>query len=84
MLSVSERDIYVLDVEGGSATPLVTGSNFFPQGIYSPDDGWVAYVDGQPGALTVQQIFVISADGQTRQQISFHKEGTIANLNWGA
>ncbi len=79
----TSRDVILYDVIVGSNLPIVTGSNFFPQAIFSPDGETVAYVDGKFGARTIPEIYVISKDGQSQRQITQHQEGTIANLNWG-
>lgn len=84
LLVSTDNDIFVQDTQSGSASPIMTGSNFFPQAVFSPAADWVAFVDGKPGALTIPEIFVITLDGRDRHQITFHQEGTIRSLNWGA
>lgn len=83
VVASTDRDILVQDMLMGTANLIKTGSNFFPQAIFSPDGEWVAYVDGKPGALTIPEIFVVGHDGQNQQQITTHQDGTISDLNWG-
>ncbi len=84
IVASSDQGIYVQDIQVGTANPIVTGSNFFPQAIFNPDATWVAYVNGNPASLTTQEIFIVTADGQTTRQLTTHKDGTIADLNWSA
>ncbi|MEO8610443.1 MAG: hypothetical protein ABI690_21280 [Chloroflexota bacterium] len=84
-LAVSgERDVWLQDQQTNTSVQVVAGANFYPQPVFSPDDSLVAYVDGGATAITIQQIFVVGRDGNNKKQITFHKEGTISDLNWSA
>lgn len=79
-----ERDVWVQEQQSNTSIQVVTEGNFYPQPVFSPDAEQLAYVDGAPGALTIQQIFVVNRDGENPSQITFHQEGTISDLNWSA
>lgn len=78
------RDVWIQDQQSNTSVQIVTDANFYPQPVFSPDAALVAYVDGAAGALTIQQIFIVGRDGENKTQITFHKEGTISDLNWSA
>jgi Tol biopolymer transport system component len=84
LLVAGERDVWVQDQRSNNSLQVVTGANFYPQPVFSPDAEQLAYVDGAPGAITIQQIFVVNRDGEDPSQITFHQEGTISDLNWSA
>lgn len=79
-----ERDVWVQDQRLNTSLQVVTGANFYPQPVFSPDAEQLAYVNGAPNAITIQQIFVVNSDGENPTQITFHQEGTISDLNWSA
>ena len=79
-----ERDVWIQDQQSNTSLQIVTGANFYPQPVFSPDASMLAYVDGGTTGITVQQIFVVGRDGNNKTQITFHKEGTISDLNWSA
>jgi hypothetical protein len=84
LLVAGERDVWVQDLLSNNSLQAVTGANFYPQPVFSPDAEQLAYVDGAAGAITIQQIFVVNRDGENPSQITFHQEGTISDLNWSA
>jgi Tol biopolymer transport system component len=79
-----ERDVWVQDQRVNSSLQVVTGANFYPQPVFSPDAEQLAYVNAAPNAMTIQQVFVVNRDGENPTQITFHQEGTISDLNWSA
>lgn len=84
LLVTTSQDIYVQRIDINSASQVLKGGNFFPQPVFSPDGEWIAYVDGGADVITVPQIYLVDRKGENRKQISFHKEGTITDLNWYA
>ncbi|MBI5670199.1 MAG: hypothetical protein HZC41_19560 [Chloroflexi bacterium] len=82
LLVATERDIWVQDEKTGSSLPVVEGSKFDPQPVFSPDAAVIAFVDGGRDRLTVPQVFVVSRTGGSPTQITFHQEGTISDLVW--
>jgi len=79
-----EREVWVQDQKSNTSLQVISGANFYPQPVFSPDAAQLAYVDGATGNITIQQIFVVSRDGENPTQITFHQEGTISDLNWSA
>jgi len=84
LLVSTDEDVHVQDSQVNTALQIVFGSQFAPQAVFSPDGSLVAYIDGGRTDRTVQQIYTLSRDGDNRNQISNHGEGTITDLNWGA
>ncbi len=80
----TEQDVRVQDKKSNTSVLVVEGSNFFPQPTFSPDAGFVAYVDAGRGSPTISQVFTVERDGSNRTQITTHQEGTISDLNWSS
>jgi Tol biopolymer transport system component len=84
LVVAGEQDVWIQDQQSNTSVQIVTGANFYPQPVLSPDGSKLAYVDGGTTGITIQQIFVVGRDGNNKTQITFHKEGTISDLNWSA
>ncbi len=84
LLIATERDILLLDQRTNTSPQIVTGTNFYPDPVVSPDDQFVAYINGGAADLAVPQIYTIRRTGEAPTQLTFHQEGTIKDLNWGA
>jgi tricorn protease len=64
-------DIWLADAKGGPARRLTSdpGQELFPK--FSPDGRWIAFT----GQLTgTRQVYVISVDGGTLRQLTFHND----------
>jgi tricorn protease len=62
-------DIWLASANGGSARRLTSerGEELFPK--FSPDGRWIAYTGQTTGS---RQVYVISVDGGTPRQLTFH------------
>jgi Tol biopolymer transport system component len=82
LLSATTEDVLVQDMKAGTANSIVLKSKFPPQPVFSPGGALVAYVDAGAGPDNIPQIFLVGRDGTNRNQVTFHKGGTISDLNW--
>jgi dipeptidyl aminopeptidase/acylaminoacyl peptidase len=84
LLLATERDVWLQDERTGSSLAVVEGSNFYPQPAISPDETFIAYVDGGQAGRTVPQVYIVGRDGRNPTQITTHQEGSITDLMWAA
>jgi Tol biopolymer transport system component len=83
LLIESVSNIWVQDQNTVSTLPVVEGSLFAPGATFSPDASAIAFVDADPNSDALPQIYLISRTGERRTQASFHRDGSITDLNWG-
>lgn len=75
-------DIYAVDARGGGARPLLTGTAFEMQPVWSPDGTRFAFISDRSGA---HNLWVANADGTGAIQVSDEKDATIlASPAWSA
>jgi len=72
-------DLYTLPVEGGTATPLLTGPAFESQPRYSPDGSEIVFVSDRSGG---QNLWVLSADGSDTTQITRGNDNLYTSPEW--
>ncbi len=84
VLASGAQDVSLQNMDAGSAVIVVTGAKFTPQAILSPNSEYIAYVDDSAGSEFVEQVWVVDRRGNNRKQLTTHKEGTIAFLNWAS
>jgi Tol biopolymer transport system component len=84
LLSATTEDVLVQDMKAGTANSIVLKSKFPPQPIFSPDAAMIAYVDAGEGPDNIPQIYLVGRNGNNRRQITFHRGGTVSDLNWAA
>ncbi|MBZ0294016.1 MAG: hypothetical protein K8L99_15745, partial [Anaerolineae bacterium] len=82
LLLVGDHGITVQEQAFKSSTRVVDGLQVEPQAVFSPDASQVAYVDLD--AQGIAQVFVVSRQGGSPTQITFHSEGSIDDLVWAA
>jgi dipeptidyl aminopeptidase/acylaminoacyl peptidase len=83
LLIGTPREVLIQSQATGNTISVIKTS-LEPQPVFSPDTDLIAYVDGGKGSRSVAQIYVVNLRGESPKQITNHKEGTIANLNWSA
>jgi putative CocE/NonD family hydrolase len=74
-------DIYSLEVQGGAATPLLTGLAFESQPVFSPDGSRIAYISDRSGNFA---LWTVARDGSDPKQITVAPESVYAGPIWGA
>lgn len=75
-------DIYLLDSEGGTARPLLTGLAFESQPVYSPDGDHVAFVSDRGGN---ENLWVVHANGSSPRALSGADDNTeFSSPAWSA
>ncbi len=72
-------DLYTLPVEGGDATPLLTGPAFESQPRYSPDGSEIVFVSDRSGG---QNLWVLRADGSDTTQITRGNDNLYTSPEW--
>lgn len=72
-------DLYTVPLEGGEATPLMTGLSFDGQAVYSPDGGMIAFTSDRNGT---DNLWVAKADGSEPRQLSKDKQGDFVSPSW--
>ncbi len=74
-------DIYTLPMEGGSATPILTGTAFQSQPRYSPDGSRLTFVsDGSGG----DNVWIAAADGSGARALSTFRRAIVNSPVWAA
>lgn len=84
LVASGTQDVSIQNMDAGSAVVVVTGSKFPPQAVLSPQAEYVAYVNAGADENLVPQIWVVDRRGNNQRQLTTHKEGTIAYLNWAS
>ncbi len=72
-------DLYTLPVEGGTATPLLTGPAFESQPRFSPDGSEIVFVSDRSGG---HNLWVLSADGSDTTQITRGNDNLYTSPEW--
>ena len=72
-------DLYTLPIEGGTATPLMTGPAFESQPRYSPDGTEIVFVSDRSGG---QNLWVLAADGSDTTQITRGNGNLYTSPEW--
>ncbi len=72
-------DLYTLPVDGGTASPLMTGPAFESQPRFSPDGSEIAFVSDRSGG---QNLWVLSADGSDTTQITRGNDNLYTSPEW--
>jgi Tol biopolymer transport system component/imidazolonepropionase-like amidohydrolase len=72
-------DIYVVDIEGGQATPLTQNFSWDIQPAVSPDGSKIAFVSDRDG---MSNIWVMNIDGTNPKQISREKQNIMHSPKW--
>ena len=72
-------DLYTLPVEGGTATPLLTGPAFESQPRFSPDGSEIVFVSDRSGG---QNLWVLGADGSDTTQITRGNDNLYTSPEW--
>ena len=72
-------DLYTLPVEGGTATPLMTGPAFESQPRYSPDGSEIVFVSDRSGG---QNLWVLAADGSDTTQLTRGNGNLYTSPEW--
>src|SRR3954466_6058868 len=60
-------DLYTLPVDGGKATPLMTGMAMDNQPRFSPDGKKIAYISDRSGS---DNVWIVSVDGKDTTQLT--------------
>lgn len=84
LLIDSVSNVWVQDQTVSSTLLVVEDSQFAPISVFSPAADYFAFVDADPTSESLPQLYVISRSGEQRTQISFHRDGSITDLNWGS
>lgn len=72
-------DIYTLDIDGGSAKPLIQGYDWAMQATYSPDGKQIAFLSDRDGMMNV---WLMDADGNNLKQLTKETSHTIHTPSW--
>ncbi len=72
-------DLYTLPIEGGTATPLLTGPAFESQPRFSPDGTEIVFVSDRSGG---QNLWVLGADGSDTTQITRGGDNLYTSPEW--
>ena len=72
-------DLYTLPVEGGTASPLMTGPAFESQPRFSPDGSEIVFVSDRSGG---QNLWVLSVDGSDTTQITKGNDNLYTSPEW--
>ncbi len=72
-------DLYTLPVDGGAATPLLTGPAFESQPRFSPDGSEIVFVSDRSGG---QNLWVLSTDGSDTTQITRGNDNLYTSPEW--
>ncbi|MDE0074127.1 MAG: amidohydrolase family protein [Gammaproteobacteria bacterium] len=72
-------DLYTLPIEGGTATPLLTGPAFESQPRFSPDGTEIVFVSDRSGG---QNLWVLAADGSDTTQITRGNDNLYTSPEW--
>ena len=66
-------DIHSLPIEGGKATPVISGVAFDMQPVLSPDDRRIAFISDRSGS---ENLWISDADGANARQLSLSTDKT--------
>jgi len=72
-------DIYLLDIDGGEARPLLTGSAFETHPVFSPDGSRIAFISDRGGS---ENLWVANADGSQPRQLSQGTDIVLLSPVW--
>ena len=72
-------DLYTLPVEGGTATPLLTGPAFESQPRFSPDGSEIVFVSDRSGG---QNLWILSTDRSDTTQITRGNDNLYTSPDW--
>ncbi|MDE0357349.1 MAG: amidohydrolase family protein [Gammaproteobacteria bacterium] len=72
-------DLYTLPIEGGTATPLLTGPAFESQPRFSPDGTEIVFVSDRSGG---QNLWVLAANGSDTTQITRDNDNLYTSPEW--
>ena len=72
-------DIYTMPIEGGTATPLLTGLAFEGQPRFSPDGSRIAYISDRSGGLN---LWTMAVDGSDTAQVTQGKNDIYTSPEW--
>ena len=72
-------DLYTLPVDGGTATPLLTGPAFESQPRFSLDGSEIVFVSDRSGG---QNLWVLGADGSDTTQITRGNDNLYTSPDW--
>ncbi|WP_419161700.1 amidohydrolase family protein [Candidatus Palauibacter sp.] len=72
-------DLYTLPIEGGTATPLLTGPAFESQPRFSPDGSDLVFVSDRSGG---QNLWILSLDGTDTTQVTRGKDNLYTSPEW--
>ena len=72
-------DLYTLPVEGGAATPLLTGPAFESQPRFSPDGSEIVFVSDRSGG---QNLWILSTDRSDTTQITRGNDNLYTSPDW--
>ncbi len=74
-------EIYSLDIDGGTAKPLLTGPAFEVQPIFSPDGRELAFISDRSGS---ENLWIADADGSNPRQLTHSTERVFTSPAWSA
>lgn len=72
-------DIYVLDIDGGDARPLLIGSAFETHPVFSPDGSRIAFISDRGGS---ENLWIANADGSQPRQLSQGTDSVVLAPVW--
>ena len=72
-------DLYTLPIDGGQATPLMTGLAFDSQPRYSPDGKTIAFISDREGS---ENVWIARSDGSDPKQLSKEQQGDFVSPSW--
>jgi Tol biopolymer transport system component len=78
--SLPQRQIYVMNADGGGRTQLTQGTGPHTNPVWSPDGQWIAYLSQAGGGDW--QVWVMRADGSEPRQLTFGSARKFY-LAWG-
>jgi tRNA A-37 threonylcarbamoyl transferase component Bud32 len=78
--NLSQRQIYIMDADGGGRAQLTQDAGPHTNPVWSPDGQWIAYLSQAGGGDW--QVWAMRADGSEPRQITFGSERKFY-LAWG-
>jgi Tol biopolymer transport system component/imidazolonepropionase-like amidohydrolase len=72
-------DIYVVDIEGGQATPLTQNFSWDIQPAVSPDGTKIAFISDRDG---MSNVWIMNIDGTNPKQISRERQNIMHSPKW--
>ncbi|NQZ77008.1 MAG: PD40 domain-containing protein [Ekhidna sp.] len=70
-------DIYIVDSDGGNATPLTIDDSYDYMPVWSPDGSSIAFASDRYGNF---DIFLAKVDGSTLKRLTYHSSNDFPNL----